>query len=144
MYAQFDEHEILDRDPVELVCLLYGKALEQLALARTLTASDRLRERNEAIARASAILLELQGSLDVENVGEIAANLERLYEYVQQKLAEGLAQRSDAPLDEAAGLLETLAEGWSDASGRLKAPLEPASPAEDEPELAAAGRAWTL
>lgn len=138
MYAEYDEHEVLDRDPIELVCLLYGKAIEKLSLARTLTASDRTRERNTAIARASEILIELQASLDAEKGGEIAANLERLYEYIQQRLAVGLAERSDDPLAEAMQLLETLAAGWKEACDALRTHVEAA------PEPAAAGRTWTV
>ena len=138
MYAEYDEHEVLDRDPIELVCLLYGKAIEKLSLARTLTANDQIRERNTAIARASEILIELQASLDLEKGGEIAANLERLYEYIQQRLAAGLAERSDAPLAESIQLLDTLASGWKDACDALRTAVAA------EPEAAAAGRTWTV
>ena len=96
------------------------------------------------IARASEILIELQGSLDAEAGGEIAADLERLYEYIQQLLAQGLASRADEPLAEASTLLETLAEGWREAADSLK----PAPSDDDAPEPvleeAAAGRAWTV
>ena len=144
MYAEYDEEQVLECDPIELVRLLYGKALEKLGLARTLTAADQVRERNTAIARASEILIELQGSLDAEAGGEIAADLERLYEYIQQLLAQGLASRADEPLAEASTLLETLAEGWREAADSLK----PAPSDDDAPEPvleeAAAGRAWTV
>jgi flagellar protein FliS len=138
MYAEYDEHEVLERDPIELVCLLYGKAIEKLSLARTLAGDEQIRERNTAIARASEIVIELQSSLDAEKGGEIALNLARLYEYVQQRLATGLAERSDEALAEAGQLLETLAEGWKDAAADLKSP--PAA----EPETAGAGRTWTV
>ena len=146
MYAQYDEQEILDRDPIGLVCLLYGKAIEKLVLARELAAENQIHERNTAIARASEILIELQGSLDAEKGGEIAANLERLYEYIQQRLAAGLAARDDAALAEAIRLLETLLEGWKDACNGLRRPgFELASPDDGVgTEAAAAGRAWTV
>ena len=140
MYAEYDEHEVLHREPIELVLLLHGKAIEKLSLAQTLTGDSRIRERNRAIARAAEVVMELQGSLDADRGGEIAANLERLYEYIQGRIAAGLAARADAPLAEAAGLLRTLAEGWREASNALKAP----APVPREPELAAAGRAWSL
>jgi flagellar protein FliS len=149
MYAEYDEHEVLNREPIELVRLLYGKAIEKLSLARALDRNERIRERNQAIARASEILIELQGSIDAESGGEIAANLERLYEYIQQRLAAGLAERTNEPLAEAAGLLEILAEGWRDASaalGRTAAPAPEtlAAAEEQEESLVAAGRTWTL
>jgi len=139
MYAEYDEHEILECEPVELVCLLYGKAIEKLSLARTLTGADQIRARNTAIARASEIVIELQSALDAEQGGEIAADLERLYEYLQQRLAAGLAERSDEALAEALQLLETLAGGWREAADSLRGERK-----EQLPEAAAAGRSWTV
>lgn len=141
MYAAFDEQEILERDPVELVRLLYAKAIEKLNLARAAGWIERIQERNQAIARASEVLIELQGSLDVEKGGALALELARLYEYIQLRLAAGMAERSDPPLEEAVRLLETLAEGWSAAADSLG---DPQPDAEPDPELAGAGRAWTL
>jgi flagellar protein FliS len=141
MYAAFDEQGILERDPVELVRLLYAKAIEKLNLARASGGIERIQERNQAIARASEVLIELQGALDAEKGGALALELARLYEYMQLRLAAGMAERSDPPLEEAVRLLETLAEGWREASGLLEDPLPEAEP---EPELAGAGRTWTL
>lgn len=138
MYAEYDEQQVLDCDPVELVRLLYGKAIEKLSLARSLTGNEQIRERNTAIARASEILIELQSALDAEKGGEMAANLERLYEYIQQRLAAGLAERSDDALAEALRLLETLAGGWKEATDSLHSAPRPA------PEAASAGRSWTV
>jgi flagellar protein FliS len=143
MYSWLDEEDILRREPLELVSLLYAKALEKIGLARTLTGGGQLRERNQAIARASEVLIELQVSLDADKGGDISRNLERIYEYVQRRLAEGLAQRTDEPLAEAAALLETLADGWREACVALAPPVQQA-PREEELELAGAGRAWTL
>jgi flagellar secretion chaperone FliS len=142
MYAEYDEQEVLDRDPIDLVRLLYGKAIEKLSLARTLTGRDRIQERNTAIARVSEILIELQASLDAEKGGAIARELARLYEYVQLRLAAGLAEGADEPLAEALQLLETLADGWREACQSLGDST--LSAAELEPELTGAGRTWTL
>ena len=144
MYAEYDEQAVLDGDPIELVCLLYDKAIEKLALARSLTGAERISERNMAIARASEIVLELQGALDGKKGGEIAASLERLYEYIQQQLAAGLAELADEPLAETAQLLETLATGWKDAHQAMRA--KPGDEAESQAKLeaAVAGRTWTV
>jgi flagellar secretion chaperone FliS len=136
-----------------LVCLLYAKAAEKLALAQRLNDASAVRARAEAIARAAEIVLELQGSLDRERGGEIAVELARLYEYIQTRLAAGLAERTNEPLAEAARLLETLSEGWRECRRELtslsatetpapsRAPLEAA---EGELALAGASRVWTL
>ena len=145
MYAQdYVQNDVATNDPVELVCLLYSKAIERLHLAHA-----RLREGNsagcsEAIARAMEIVLELIGSLNMEQGGDLAQNLGALYLYAQEQLAEASTEQKAEPIDNALRVLETLLEGWKECSSALL--LEKAA-AHVQPELvgeAAQGRAWTL
>ena len=145
MYAEeYVQNDVTTNDPVELVCLLYSKAIERLHLAQT-----RLREGNsagcsEVIARAMEIVLELIGSLNIEKGGEVAQNLAPLYLYVQEQLAEASTEQKAEPIDNALSVLTTLLEGWKECRSALLV-KEVASHAQ--PELvgeAAQGRAWTL
>ncbi len=146
MYAEdYIQNDVTTNDPVELVCLLYSKSIERLHLART-----RLKEGNsagcsEAVARAMEIVLELIGSLDIEEGGEIAQNLAALYLYVQEQLAEASTQQTAEPINNAVGVLTTLLGGWKECRSALLVE-EVASHAQPElvGEAAAPGRAWTL
>ena len=127
MYAErYAETDVLDRDPLELVCLLYAKALEKLNQARCNLEAGQIRPRADAIAHAMEIVLELQGSLNGEAGGEIASNLARLYDYVQERLIEANVEQQVAPLDDAIRVMETLYDGWKQIqpSGSLKAEVE--------------------
>lgn len=144
MYAlAYAENDILYQDPVEITCLLYAKAIEKLNLAKQHLASENIDERSGAIAHAMEIVLELQGTLDGDKGGEIAVELARLYDYIQERLVEGNAQQSAAPLDEAIRLLSTLYDGWKQCRSQMMleavptADITAADPAE-------ADRAWTL
>jgi flagellar protein FliS len=65
-----------------------------------------------------AIIGELQNTLNVQQGGPVAAELDRLYSYVTARLVEVSAKNEGAPLDEVCQLLTTLREGWSSvASG---------------------------
>ncbi len=149
MYAQqYVHNEVLHVEPVELVCLLYSKAIEKLNQARRHLDAGRIEERNRAIACAMEILVELQGSLD-EQGGEIAVNLARLYDYMQQRLVEAMTAQTAAPIEESAELLSTLCEGWNEIrtrSGESAGPEETAETATVPPETAetAEKRSWTL
>ena len=58
------------------------------------------------------ILQGLQGSLDMERGGEIAANLNRLYDYMSLRLLDVHREKESASLDEVVGLLGSIKSGW--------------------------------
>jgi len=136
------ENDIEHRDPVELVCLLYAKAIEKLGQAREHLRAGRIRERAAAISHVMEIIAELQGSLDHEQGPEIAETLDRLYGYIQERLSEANVRQRPEPLDEAAALLEVLYEGWGECRVQLAAGQEQEAASEPVPQPAA--REWTL
>ncbi len=107
------ESRVLSADPVELVCLVYGHAIESIQEARRRLAAGDIAARSRAISRAIAAVSQLQGSLDHTAGGAVSRRLEGLYSYVRQRLTEGNMRQKDAPLAQAESLLQTLAEAWS-------------------------------
>ena len=112
------EHMILSASPVELVRLLYQRALASVADAREHLRAGRIKERGQAISRAYAILSELMITLDAEKAPEIARNLRRLYCYMQERLIEANSKQKEAPLEETSRLLRTLADAWQEVPDR--------------------------
>lgn len=72
-------------------------------------------EAHNAILKAYSIVAELAATLDTENGGEIALQLERLYDYILHLLREADMSKGEKPLLEAKGLLEELARTWQEA-----------------------------
>lgn len=107
------ESRVFSADPVGLVCLVYGHAIDSIQEARRRLASGEIAARSQSIARAIAAVSELQGSLDHAAGGAVSRRLEGLYSYIRRKLTEGNMRQKDAPLAEAEALLKTLAEAWS-------------------------------
>lgn len=114
--AGYLENQVLSATPVGLVCLLYEGAIDALRQARVHLEAGRIPERSEAINKAMQIVLELQGSLDLERGGEIARALAELYAYTQERLAEANARQQLRPLEEALALLSVVYDGWKDAA----------------------------
>ncbi|VAX04640.1 Flagellar biosynthesis protein FliS, partial [hydrothermal vent metagenome] len=54
----------------------------------------------------------LRGSLDMDAGGEIAENLDALYEYMLQRLMAGHAKNDPVALDEVNTLLREIKSGW--------------------------------
>ena len=60
----------------------------------------------------------LIGGLDVQKGGEVVANLERYYDYISRLLAKANRENSDAKLEEASVLLETVGSAWREVGGQ--------------------------
>jgi flagellar protein FliS len=108
------------RSPIELVVMLYDGALRFVGEARAAAARNDIAARGDAISRAIAIVSELQNTLQIEEGGDIARELDRLYTYVNRRLLDVSAKRDMKALDEVQKLLATLREGWSQAAGAGK------------------------
>lgn len=149
MYAhKYVENDVNNKSPVELVRLLYSKAIERLHRAAEYDRAGQLPERNDSIAKTMQIVVELQGSLNLEEGGEIAANLARLYEYMQDRLSNALAaQNSATAIEEVTRPLNVLYDAWKDCDPETgpdaeSTPAQPrATPADRELEPAPAGPA---
>ena len=107
------ESRILSAEPIELIRLLYQAATGAVRDARHQLASGEIAPRGRSITKACEILIELAGSLDHAQGGEISRKLAQLYDYMTRKLIEANCQQSDAPLAEVLGLLSTLSEAWN-------------------------------
>lgn len=66
----------------------------------------------EEICRTIGIIGGLREGLDLQRGGEVAANLDRLYEYMVARLVEANVTNDAAILDEVAGLLRNVKSGW--------------------------------
>jgi flagellar protein FliS len=113
MMNQYFEQMILSASPVELVRLLYQKAIASTRNAREHLKAGRIPERCSAINNAYLVLGELAGALREDEAPDLVKRLAALYTYMQGRLIEANLQQRDEPLADVLGLLITLAEPWS-------------------------------
>lgn len=110
--------EIKTATPEMVIVKLYEGALRFLRQARDAQEAGQVAARATAIAKTLAIVNELQQSLNLEQGGDIARNLDSLYFYVTDRLLEANVRGTVQPLDEASGVLSTLNEAWVEISKR--------------------------
>lgn len=97
---------------VELVLILTDGLLEELARARAHIAARRFELKARSLDRCVDMLNGLSSALDFETGGELVDNLARLYDYCAHRLQEAGFRLDPAMVDEVAGLLRTLRNGW--------------------------------
>lgn len=103
---------ITDADPHRLINLLYSGALERINMARARMQSKDFEGKGKLINKAIEIIGGLRGFLDFEKGGDLAIRLEALYEYMEQALFEANLNNNPEKLDEVAGLLRSIKDGW--------------------------------
>lgn len=102
-----------DADPHRLICMLLDGALERLSAARGYAERKDLMQKAALLHRVGLIIDELRLSLDHSAGGDIAANLDRLYDYVMRRVVHANLQNDTAAIDEAARLLQKIRDAWT-------------------------------
>jgi flagellar protein FliS len=108
---------------VQLIQMLFDGLLESLAATKGHIQNGAIAEKGKSIARASRIVIGLQGALDFERGGDLAINLNELYGYVTRRLLHVNARNDLDALEEIFGLMNEIRSAWEGVPD-----LIPASP----------------
>ncbi|AZZ91291.1 MULTISPECIES: flagellar export chaperone FliS [unclassified Hahella] len=103
---------IVDADGHKLIQLLFDGALERITMAKGQILANNFEGKNRLIGKAVEIVGGLREFLDKEKGGDIAERLDALYEYMERRLFEANLQNDATILDEVAGLLKQVKNGW--------------------------------
>ncbi len=112
----YNQTNVLTADPKRLVIMCYEGAIDYLKLAKKKGQAGEFEAKAKAVLKAQDVIDELSHSLDFEKGGQVAANLDSLYNYMTRRIIFAEANRTVEPLDEVVGLLEELKEAWVDIS----------------------------
>lgn len=112
-------------DPHQLVNLLFEALQRHIGVAKLSMQNGDIAGKCKQIGAAMRILEEgLIAPLDLNNGGDLAANLKDLYDYCVRRLIMANAKNDSAILDEVAHLIEPIASGWKQINGQGPAYLK--------------------
>lgn len=112
-YQQVGVHSgMMDASPHRLVQMLMEGVLEKIAQAKGNIHRNEISEKGSNISKAITIIEGLRASLDKEAGGEIAQNLNDLYDYMERQLLAANLQSDEAVLDEVFSLMSEIKSGW--------------------------------
>lgn len=98
--------------PVGLVVMLYEGAIKAVKQACAVMQVGRFDEKSNQTFKAIDIIDSLRSSLDVDNGGEMAENLNDLYAYMKKRLLEASSKNDADIYAEVGNLLETILPAW--------------------------------
>lgn len=113
-YLQMD---VATARPEVLVARLLGRAVSCIQQARSVDPAAGNGERARSLSKAIDVIAELRSSLDMERGGEVASNLDALYEFVNHRLLAASIDSGPQPLDEALRPLEIVSSAWQEMMG---------------------------
>jgi len=112
---QYKQTAIKTANRGQLLIMLYEAAIQNIKKAVIAIDKKDIPTKGTAIGKTHDIVNELSNTLDFEVGGNIARDLERLYNFMVEQLVKANAENSKEGLLEIQKLLETLLSAWREA-----------------------------
>ncbi len=109
---QYRQADLGSMTPERLIVALYERMMRDLEQARTLLADGDRPAFNTKVIQVQSIITELRTALDHSVGGDIALNLDNIYNYVFQELLMAIVDRDPKRLLDCSAVLQPLLEAW--------------------------------
>lgn len=110
------EADVNVASPYEITAMLFDALIKNMHLARHSNKAKEWERKSEAISKAQAIVVTLASTLNDTAAPELSDNLRRLYDYVNESLADYMLDGSDEKIESSLKVIGDIKSGW-DAIG---------------------------
>ncbi|MCA1322582.1 flagellar export chaperone FliS [Herbaspirillum sp. alder98] len=126
------ETGVFAASPHKLITMLFDGALMAMSMGKKYMAEGNIKQKGESITKAILIIDNgLRASLNKDVGGDMALNLDALYEYMSRRLFEANVSNNPEILTEIHGLLDGIRDAWQQIEPQVGASAQPAQPAFD-------------
>ena len=112
-YERYKQTRVETAGPLQLIIMLYVGAIRFTRQAAHAIEERDYEKANEYLKRAQDIIDELNFSLNLE-AGDIAKNLQQLYEFINHQLVQANIKKDAASLQSVERILVTLRSAWDE------------------------------
>lgn len=112
---QYQKNQIETATPEQVLILLYDGAILYLNKAKVAIEQQNIEQWNNNLLGCERIILEFMDTLDMENGGDLAKNLYKLYEYFYNTLVSANLNKNTNQVDEILKHLKSMRETWQKA-----------------------------
>jgi flagellar protein FliS len=112
---QYKRNAVMTANRGQILIMLYEAAIQNVKKASACIDRKDVSGKGQAIGKAHDIVNELVNTLDFNQGGNIARDLERLYTYIIEQLVKANLENDKPALEGVRKLLETLLAGWREA-----------------------------
>lgn len=122
----YKQQQVNTATPAKMVFMLFEKTLSRLQEAQNAIERNDIQGRCNANCSAQELIAHLSNTLDMEQGGEIAANLERLYTHCMIRLMDVDRKNDPNAAAEVIRLLTPLRDSWAELSEKSEGELRQA------------------
>lgn len=109
---QYKQTQVATANRGQILIMLYEAAIQNVKKATIAIEKKDIPAKGMAIGKVHDIINELVNTLDFNVGGDIARELERLYNFITEQLVKANLENSKENLQTVQKLLETLLSGW--------------------------------
>jgi flagellar protein FliS len=113
-YQQYQNIQVTTVDKGRLLLMMYEGAIKFLKQSRAGLEANDLVKFCRFLSKSQAIIAELMNTLDFEKGGQIARDLERLYDFMLFYLTEANLERDGEKVTKVIGLVETVYSAYKE------------------------------
>jgi flagellar protein FliS len=122
----YRQQQVNTASPAKMVFMLYEKTLSRLNEVLHAIEIKDIQSRCNANCHAQELLAHLSNTLDMEQGGEISANLERLFAHCMIRLMDVDRHNSPEAAQEVINLLSPIRDAWAELAERSEDELRQA------------------
>ncbi len=114
-YNQYQNNHIQTASREQILLMLYDGAIRFSKQAKAALEEGDMAAKGRYIGKTIAIVSEFSNSLDHEIGGELASNLDALYNYMITELSKANVKNDTGPIDSVCTMLCELRATWAEA-----------------------------
>lgn len=118
-YSAYEQNFSQVESKEDLVVKVYEEILSNLNIAKLAIEQNDIKTKAEKITKVTDAILVMKASLDLENGGEIAKNLEQLYDFILEELVKANATNKTEYIQNVVEVLTPIYEGFKEARKKL-------------------------
>lgn len=126
-YRAYRKVDVETASQGKLIVMLFNGAIQRAEEAKRQIEKRRFESVHNNLIRAQDIIAELRSALNM-NAGEIARNLDRIYEYLQHLLVMANVRKETGPIDECVRAMITMRDTWRELFGQMPGDEHPVAP----------------
>jgi flagellar protein FliS len=115
----YQEAAVRNASPIDLVIMLYDILARDLHAAIEAMEAGNIELRSSKLKHGFLALQQLEGSLNLDEGGELATNMSRFYSMLRGQIMLAQVKQDPAVLKELVQLLFSVREAWVELSARL-------------------------
>ncbi|MER2041981.1 flagellar export chaperone FliS [Desemzia incerta] len=110
----YKQNQILNASPKKLVVLLYDGCIKNMKLAELSITENKLDQAHTALIKSQDIIAELASTLNKEQGGQVAQDLNDIYEYLMRNLIEANRTKEISIIQKNREMMEELRDAWAE------------------------------